>query len=263
MNTLLLKILAAMFMLIDHIGYFTDNAAFRIIGRLSFPIFAFLIANGFKYTKNVYKYAARLLVFAFVSEFAFDFAFNKKISFIEFNGLFPDIQLDNVFFTLFISLCFLILNSFLKKNIKNHWLISVPLLFVMSFVATFISADYGALGVLWVVLFGVFDVEDKSQRIPLVACTVLLAVWRILIRLVTAVLGVSTSHILFVNAFIYSGQAGFMDKIQCFSTLAIIPILLYNGKNGAPKAPAMFIFAKYFFYIFYPLHILLLTFIFR
>ena len=60
-----LKILAAIFMLIDHAGLmlFDDNEIMRIIGRLAYPIFAFMIAEGCKYTKNKIKYFATVFLF--------------------------------------------------------------------------------------------------------------------------------------------------------------------------------------------------------
>lgn len=264
MNTLTLKILAIVFMLIDHIGYFMGNSVFRIIGRLSFPIFAFLIANGFKYTKNVYKYALRLFAFAIVSEFIYDFCFGGgNVVFVSLSGAIPRPKLDNVFFTLLIGLCYLICNRFLKDRIKHHWLVSVPLLFVMAYGATFVSSDYGAIGVLWVALFGLFDVSEKKNYIPLTCGAILLAVWRLLIKSITGALNVSFTHVYFVNAFIQSGEIGFMDTIQCFAAFAFVPILLYNGKSGSPKSPVLRETLKYAFYAFYPLHILVLYCIFR
>ena len=67
-----LKLIAIITMTLDHIGIFfllpPTYYLFRIIGRLSFPIFAFLIAEGFNYTKNIKKYLVRLLIFSIISE---------------------------------------------------------------------------------------------------------------------------------------------------------------------------------------------------
>ncbi|MBR5538335.1 MAG: hypothetical protein IKU61_00400 [Clostridia bacterium] len=263
MSALSLRILAIVLMLIDHIGYFTGESVFRIVGRLSFPIFAFLIANGFKFTRNVYRYAARLGVFAIISEFVFDVCINGgKVVFVTFSGVIPRLKLDNVFFTLLIGLCFLIINRFLNTHMKRPWLVSLPLLLFMSYFATFAGSDYGALGVLWVVLFGVFDVAEKKNRVPLAIGAVLLACWRVVIKSITAALNVSFAGVPVVNAFIQSGNIGFMDKIQCFAVLSLVFVFLYNSKSGMPKLPIARTALKYSFYAFYPLHIIILYFVF-
>ena len=55
MNSFVLKLFAASFMLIDHIGilFFPEIMIFRILGRISFPIFAFLVVEGFMHTRNI------------------------------------------------------------------------------------------------------------------------------------------------------------------------------------------------------------------
>ena len=66
MSTYKIKWLAVLLMVVDHIGYFLfpQQIIFRIIGRLSFPLFAFLIANGYKFTRDKKKYLLRLFIFA-------------------------------------------------------------------------------------------------------------------------------------------------------------------------------------------------------
>ncbi len=263
MSALVLRGIAVLLMLVDHIGYYTGNAVCRIIGRLSMPVFAFLIANGFRYTRNLYNYAVRLLVFAVISEFAFDFCFSGSIAFVKFGGAIPRPSLDNIFFTLFVGLCFLAANRYLKSKFKHYLVFSLPTFLVMSYAAAFISADYGALGVLWVALFGLFDAEKTENRVSLAIGATLLSIWRFFTKALSASLGVSFGGIPFVSVFLPSGEISFMDTIQCVAALSLILIFLYNGKSGSPKSPVLKKVLQYAFYAFYPLHIIVLYCIFR
>ena len=70
MNNFQLKIIAIILMTIDHIGFilFPDIIILRVIGRLSFPIFVFLIIEGFKNTSNYNSFLKRLISFAVIIE---------------------------------------------------------------------------------------------------------------------------------------------------------------------------------------------------
>ncbi len=82
----------------------------RMIGRVAFPIFCFLLVEGFLHTHDVKKYAMRLGLFALLSEIPFDLAFSSKI--LEFNY-------QNVFFTLFIGLLTMIAYRAVEE--KEEW----------------------------------------------------------------------------------------------------------------------------------------------
>ena len=99
MSALTLRILACLFMLLDHIGYSLGGShplylPLRCIGRLAFPIFVFLVVNGFRHTSNRPRYALRLALFAVISQVPFALFCGQKTYFS--NG--------NVFVTLLICL---------------------------------------------------------------------------------------------------------------------------------------------------------------
>lgn len=99
-----LKVIAVISMLIDHTSAVIleqipglENPAFlmRIIGRLAFPIYCFLLVEGFYHTRSRAKYAGRLFLFALISEVPFDLAFSRRMW---------DFSSNNVFFTLLFGL---------------------------------------------------------------------------------------------------------------------------------------------------------------
>ena len=133
------KILAMVLMVVDHVGlfFFPDMAIFRIIGRLSFPLFAFGIAYGYTKTKNVIKYGERLLLLALISQPIFFLLFH--------NGTL------NICFTLFIGL----MAIFIFDKQKKAWLkfLSLLLLLLLSY---WLKVEYGAYGVLMILFFYIF-----------------------------------------------------------------------------------------------------------
>ncbi len=172
-----LKLLAACLMFLDHIGaallevgavratlsYETIiqlrqlDFFLRSIGRLSFPIYCFLLAEGFHFTKNVSRYAARLGLFAILSELPFDLAFSDT---------FVDNAHQNVYFTLFLSLLTLIwLESWLKcppDGIPRFLSRLLPL-GCGAATGALLHVDYGAFGVLFPVLLWWFREEPGKQ----------------------------------------------------------------------------------------------------
>lgn len=178
-----LKILAMITMLIDHIGavLFPQYVVLRIIGRLAFPIYCFLLVEGAIYTKNIEKYSARLLLFALISEIPFDLAFyGRPVSWLH----------QNVFFTLFLGL----LGIVIIQKWNKVWFLCVLTMLVAEFVRT----DYGAMGVLFILLF-YFIYDKKIYKMFAFGA---------------------------VTAVSYAGT------VQMYSLFSIVPMLLYNGKRG-------------------------------
>ena len=160
MSTFYLKLIAIITMLIDHTTVVlipVDSELHligRIIGRLAFPIFAFLLVEGFYHTKNIKKYLIRLGIFALVSEIPFDLAF--------YNNFF-DFKYQNIFFTLFLGLCTVWLLSLVEVKFKNKLvyinILNALITIAFSFIAAVLRTDYGFMGILIIVAF--YSVEVK------------------------------------------------------------------------------------------------------
>ena len=136
-----LKLIAVITMVIDHVGmaFFPDDNIFRIIGRIAFPIYCFLIVEGFFYTKNVGKYIGRLTIFAIVSELPFDMVANNA---------WIDLTSQNVFFTLLIGL----LTIYFINRQFNEMMKSVILIIGM-LVSILLMTDYTCYGVALIYVF--------------------------------------------------------------------------------------------------------------
>jgi len=150
MNTFQIKVLAIVTMIIDHMGlfFFPQLIIFRIIGRLSFPLFAWLIANGAYHTHDIGKYLQRLFIFALLSQIPYLLA-NRLI-----NPHFSDL---NVLCTLY---CGLLAIALIQKT--NNRILWVMITISFSVLAQFIHVDYYGLGVVEVVIFYIFYKNFKN-----------------------------------------------------------------------------------------------------
>lgn len=232
-----LKLIAIITMLIDHVGaavvarilasgdgsgtLYGVYFALRNIGRIAFPIFCFLLVEGFEHTRDRKKYALRLLAFALISEIPFDLAFSSKV--LEFGY-------QNVFFTLFLGLLTIMAFHTVEEKMgwhpllrgdgqqpKEYWRVLLSWIALTGVVlagmgcAYLLRTDYAARGVMCILVLYLFR-RNRGMQI-LAGC--LAFFWWELPALV-----------------------------------AFIPIAFYNGKRGWN--------IKYFFYLFYPVHLLLL-----
>ena len=157
-----LKIIAMVTMLIDHIGaavlarmiiagnveLYDTYRVLRMIGRVAFPIFCFLLIEGFVHTRNAGKYAARLCLFAILSEIPFDLAFASKV--LEF-------EYQNVFFTLVIGLLTIMaykkIEELENRTPMSKWFLQLAAAIVGGCAAELLRTDYGMLGVVVIVAF--------------------------------------------------------------------------------------------------------------
>lgn len=179
-----IKIIAVAAMLIDHIAavvlirqirvdYYGSIASglhicytvMRLIGRLGFPIFCFLLVEGFQKTRSVAKYAFRLGLFALISEIPFDLALKNTP--LEFGY-------QNVYFTLFFGLLALWAFDYFEKigmSGLTRILFSAAALALCMGAAHFMQTDYGAMGVLTIAAMYVFRKEKLLSM--LAGCVVL------------------------------------------------------------------------------------------
>ncbi|MBQ4542231.1 MAG: hypothetical protein IJA23_05235 [Clostridia bacterium] len=225
MNRNLLKIIAFVSMVIDHVGsYLLDNnIVFRIIGRLAFPIFAYFIAEGMKFTRNRKRYILLLFLFACISQ-------------VPYMLLSERFKL-NVLFTFLLAILFiLIIEKFMKmENQKNlAKMIGFMILILSMFIACLIVGDvlqyieYGTLGIMLVV---VFYFAKTPLNMILAALVLILMVLK---------------RLLFMDFLI-----SLNNVFQIFSLASIILIAVYNHKKGKMNL-------KYLFYVGYPAHLLLI-----
>jgi hypothetical protein len=219
MNSFYLKLIAIIAMVIDHVGafIFPQYEIFRIIGRISFPIFAFLIANGAYYTKNFTNYLGRIFLFALLSQFPFYLAF----SLVNRNPL--DL---NVLFTFFFALLAIIT----LKKVTNK-LIAGLIVILCAYAAYYFRTDYGGFGVLITVSFYLFFKNSKASTVSYILIALLAAI-------ITAIKGniISLADI---------------DIGKLISILSLIFILFYNYKEGPKTKYLFYIFYPLHFLVFY------------
>ena len=226
-----LKIIACIFMVIDHVGltFFPEYDIFRILGRLAFPLFAFLIAEGSRYTKNKIRRFSLiciigLLLFAFY--YIYDRAFYGNI-FLTFS---LSIFVDNFLFE-----CKKAYFDSSKRVYSILLIIGFTLLLVgLYFVYTVFRFEYGFFGMLLPVIINLFNFRGIESENPLRKLD------NHTVKLILAFIGMILISI-----------DGNLGLIQYYCLLAIIPLAFYNGKPGNKEL-------KYAFYIFYPAHLVII-----
>ncbi len=204
MNRNHLKIIAVLTMIIDHVGAFLvgNNVIMRLIGRLAFPIFAFFIAEGWRYTKSRKKYVLTLLVFALISQIPYVLLHNW------WNF--------NILFTFLISiLCIYLIEGYnLNPTLNMVWLVVTGLFLVLS--QMFGVVDYGLLGVLLVVAF--YFIKDQKVRLAIGA----------------AILCVMSLRDFAISGYVLRGFTQFV------SLISIGLLAFYNGEKGKTNLKWLF-----------------------
>lgn len=227
-----LHLLAMALMLCDHLwaAVVPGNDWMNCIGRIAFPIFAFLLVEGYFHTRNVKKYALRLLIFALLSEIPFNLVVSGRF-FYPFH--------QNVLWTFLMALGFLHWNQRAQASGKSWKRIVVAvasvLLGYLAGLLTFV--DYFQAGVVTVLVFYFFRERKWQHRVAQLVC-----LWYINFK----VLGGIGQEIMLL------GQAVFLPR-QGLAVLALILIWLYRGKQGYHSKAV-----QYLNYAFYPMHLLVL-----
>src|SRR5699024_4762737 len=118
----------------DYSLAYTAYTSFLLLRRIAFPIFCFLLVEGFFYNSNKEKYAIRLGIFALISEIPFNLAISQQ---------FFDLAYQNVFFTLLLGL----LALWLASIMKYRWLGIIPIV-LLPIAAQHFNTDYDMFGVI-------------------------------------------------------------------------------------------------------------------
>lgn len=219
-----LKIIACITMLIDHMGVvlFPKITILRIIGRIAFPIFAFLLAEGCYYTRNKIRHLLVISGFAVVMQVVL-FLATRMTDFSIF-----------IHFSIAVLLCLVIdlIEKFIKERkvivsiaLVLSFLISVIMLILIDKNTAYFFSNYGLYGIFVPVVLYIIRKYIKHVNL--------------LVSIIVICLSMVLMH--FFTVWIY----------QLYGMVACVFILLYNGKKGKYNL-------KYLFYIFYPLHLVIL-----
>ena len=224
-----LKLIAIIAMFINHLGHTFElewthplwQFFYLTIGFFTFPTMAYLLVEGFFYTRNRWKYAGRLAVFWLLSILPFQYVFHPNDSWIN--------PVNNIMFTLLMGIILLMLSERFPQP-------SVQCLFVFLFVIVTIQSDWNGLGIP--IIFAFYKLRGQKNAI----------------RDVLAIAAMA----LFLLSFPREFQLWSSDMMVCLSSLGlllVIPLLqAYNGQRGySPK------WVKWGFYAFYPLHLSILV----
>ena len=227
-----LHILAMGLMLCDHLWAMLFPAAewLTCLGRIAYPIFAFMIVEGYTHTHDLRRYMGRLLFWAVLSEIPFNLMYGGSV-FYPFH--------QNVLWTFLLSLLMIVLAEKARRRFRPvpAALLSAGIA-VLGFVLGYAAmTDYYGAGVLTVLAFYFFRGQTWWKRLLQFLCLYVVNI---------QLLG---GYCYIVNLFGHE----FELTQQGFALLALLPIWLYRGRQGVRKKAF-----QYFCYAFYPVHMLLL-----
>lgn len=207
----------------DYLNLYSVYTVMRLVGRIAFPIFAFLIYEGFMHTSNYKRYLLRVGLCALVAEIPFNLIVTTAspifgLADVSTSFFYPDYQ--NTVFTLFIALLMLYgmkhfeaADNSLPNAALKQWFGQLFCVLVACVLTVFARTDYSYIGILFIAELYFFRTSKKMQI--LFGCIIMLTT-------------------------------------NFAALLAFVPIAMYNGIQIPSKK------LKYFFYIFYPAHLLVL-----
>lgn len=215
MSSFVLKIIAIISMLFDHTGYiiFHQFSFMNYIGRLSFPLFAFQITEGYLHTKNLKKYLLRLFLFAIISQ----------IPYMLFLNTFNDSFHLNILFTFILGL----LAITCYEKVKNKYL-GFFLVILCAIIAQVIQLDYGWFGIAIIFIFHIFKDKKLFMNLGFILA----------------------NYTYYFIKYIKNFNIVYLLVIL-FCSLALIPINLYNGKKGKDIKYLLYIFYPFHLIVLY------------
>lgn len=227
-----LHILAMIFMLFDHLWatIIPGNQWLTCLGRLAFPLFAFMIVEGYFHTSSLQRYVLRLFIFALISEIPFNLMYSSSF-------IYPYHQ--NVIWTLLLGLSLIHLNEIAAKKKKMLLRILVGCITVIAgfFVGLLTMVDYYGVGVVTILIFYFFRKRKW---------------WCLLGQIVVLYyLNVEILSGFYFEVIIMGNTISIVQ--QGLALLALIPIWLYRGEKGYNSK-----LFQYVCYGFYPVHMLIL-----
>ena len=236
LNSNSIKLIAIIAMTLDHIawllfpGYCVEPVplALHIVGRITCPIMCYFVAEGYHYTENIKRYTARLFLFAVISHFPYMLT---SMNYVDWKSLIPFyygnlLNQTSVMWSLAWGLVMLRVAD--SERIKNG---AKPLLIILICLVT-LPSDWSCIASLCILVFGTNRGKFKVQMLWMVFYVALYAI---------------------VYFFAIDHVYGLLQMAVVFS----IPVLLlYNGKRGNHQTVNKIV--KWIYYIYYPLHLLII-----
>ena len=206
-----LKGIACLTMLVDHFAILIFyNPWLRVIGRLAFPIYCFLISEGIRHTRDPKRYFGRLFILAILTEPIYDWVLYP------YNGIWAH---QNVLWTLLLGAIML---EAIRRAADKPWryLLIVP----FALTAELIRCSYGGAGILMIALFGVVrDIPGEKW------------VWILGMFLTNSITPSFRISVFGVNV-----------PVQLFAVFALVPIFLYSGKKATSSKALSWAFYAYY-----------------
>lgn len=207
-------------MLIDHTGavLFPQTMWLRYIGRLAFPIYCFLLTEGFIHTHDLKHYMFRMGIFMLISEIPFDLAFS---------GTWWDLHSQNVYWTLFLGLAALWIYTRLQSALPVGWSwMAVFSVLVIAAAAWWLQTDYGAFGVL--MIFGFYVLKNNKISLSIYETFIYACISWIELYAVFA----------FFPIFMYNGKRGLSSRwlkyaFYIFYPAHLLVLVLIRTVSGA------------------------------